>query len=218
MNRKLRDFFFKNQAMRAFLQGVEKRDERFIIQALRTIEFESGERVIRAGTLDKAVLFVAGGDLICFSQEGVERDIVYHEGTILGVEQFLFDKPWPVDILCNTQATVCKLTYENMLNLISTNALAASRLYKRIVRHYCFTQIYEKKKSNLGFFQYKNIEDDDLFIDFKLDLHQPAGHKDHKLFSLMSQARLPNERNNRSDMRRGAEQETMPYFLTDQFR
>lgn len=58
-----------------------------------------------------------------------------------------------------------------MLNLISTNALAASRLYKRIVRHYCFTQIYEKKKSNLGFFQYKNIEDDDLFIDFKLDLH-----------------------------------------------
>ena len=67
MNRKLRDFFFKNPAMRAFLHGIEKRDERFIIQALRTIEFESGERVIRAGTVDKCVLFVAGGDLICFS-------------------------------------------------------------------------------------------------------------------------------------------------------
>ena len=31
MNKKLRDFYFKNAAMRAFLQGIEKRDERFII-------------------------------------------------------------------------------------------------------------------------------------------------------------------------------------------
>ena len=152
MNRKLRDFFFKNQSMRAFLQGIEKRDERFIIQAMRTIEFESGERVIRAGTVDKSILFVAGGDLICFSYEGLDNDLMYREGTILGVEQFLFDKPWPADILCNTQATVCKLKYENMLNLISSNALAASRLYKRIMRHYCYTQIYEKKPSNLGLF------------------------------------------------------------------
>lgn len=31
MNKKLRDFYFKNASMRAFLQGIEKRDERFII-------------------------------------------------------------------------------------------------------------------------------------------------------------------------------------------
>jgi len=67
MNKKLRDFYFKNESMRAFLQGIEKRDERFIIQALRTIEFEAGERVIRRGSVDKSVLFVAGGELICFS-------------------------------------------------------------------------------------------------------------------------------------------------------
>jgi len=53
---------------------------------MRTIEFESGERIIRAGTIDKSVLFVAGGELICFSYEGVENDIVYREGTILGIE------------------------------------------------------------------------------------------------------------------------------------
>ena len=74
---------------------------------------------------------------------------------------------------------MCKLKYENMLNLISSNALAASRLYKRIMRHYCYTQIYEKKPSNLGLFQYKGLEDEDLMIDFKLDLHKPKGHKDH---------------------------------------
>ena len=66
-----------------------------------------------------------------------------------------------------------------MLNLISTNALAASRLYKRIMRHYSYQQIYEKKQSNLGLFQYKDLEDEDLMIDFKLDLHKPIGHKDH---------------------------------------
>ena len=72
--------------MRAFLQGVEKRDERFIVQAMRTIDFEAGEKVIRRGTWDKAVLFVAGGELICFSKEGVENDELYTEGTILGIE------------------------------------------------------------------------------------------------------------------------------------
>ena len=72
--------------MRAFLQGVEKRDERFIQQAMRIIEFEAGEKVIQRGTWDKSVLFVAGGDLICFSMEGVENDEVYTEGTILGIE------------------------------------------------------------------------------------------------------------------------------------
>lgn len=121
--------------------------------------------------MDKCVLFVAAGELICFSYEGVENDKVYTEGAILGVEQFLFDKPWNSDILCNKQATVCKLKYENMLNLIATNALSASRLYKRIMRHYCYMQIYEKKKSQMGLFQFSNLNDEDLFIDFKLDLH-----------------------------------------------
>lgn len=47
--------------MRAFLEGIEKRDERYIVQAMRTIEFECGERVIRKGTIDKSVLFLASG-------------------------------------------------------------------------------------------------------------------------------------------------------------
>ena len=132
------------------------------------------------------MLFVAGGQLIVFSYEGSENDRLYNEGSILGIEQFLFDKPWDVDILCNTQATVCKLKYENMLNLIQTNALAASKLYKRIMRHYCYMQIYEKKKSNIGLFNFKQIDDEDLFIDFKLDLHVKGPKPDDKkLFSLL---------------------------------
>ena len=172
--------------MRAFLLGIEKRDERFIVQAMRPIEFEPGERVIRKDTVDKSVLFVAGGSLICFSFDGLENDKVYKEGSILGIEQFLFDKPWEADLICDKQATICKLKYENMLNLISTNALAASRLYKRIMRHYCYMQIYEKKKTNISLFNFSKVDDDDLFIDFKLDLNpktrsayqKPAGAND----------------------------------------
>ena len=65
------------------------------------------------------MLFVASGELIIFSYEGVENDMTYKEGAIFGIEQLLFDKPWDSDILCNKQATVCKLKYENMLNLIA---------------------------------------------------------------------------------------------------
>ena len=74
MNKKLRDFYFKNEAMRAFLQGLEKRDERFVMQAMSIIEFEAGERVIRRDTIDKSVLFVAGGELIIFSFDGQHKN------------------------------------------------------------------------------------------------------------------------------------------------
>ena len=68
---------------------------------MRTIEFEAGERVIRRGTRDKSVLFLAGGELVSFSNCGSENDKIYTDGAILGIEQFLFDEPWDVDILCN---------------------------------------------------------------------------------------------------------------------
>lgn len=69
---------------------------------MRTIEFEAGERVIRRGTIDKCVLFLAGGELIGFSNNGSENDQIYTEGAILGVEEFLFDKPWEIDLMCNS--------------------------------------------------------------------------------------------------------------------
>jgi hypothetical protein len=94
--------------------------------------------------------------------------------------------------------------------------MSASRLYKRIMRHYCYMQIYEKKKSNMGLFKYSHLNDEDLFIEFKLDLHSMY-NKDAKLFDLLTQARRPEDRN-REKSRRGKEHETMPYFLTDQYK
>ena len=79
---------------------------------------------------------VAGGEIVAFNKD---ENVVYQEGAILGVEQFLFNKPWPGDIICNQQATLCKFTHANMVDMIQSNAQAASRLYKRIVRHYCYS-------------------------------------------------------------------------------
>lgn len=45
-----------------------------------------------------------------------------------------------------------------------------------------------------------------------------VGNKDHHLFDLMRQTRPPEHRGNRDEERRGREHETMPYFLTDQFK
>jgi hypothetical protein len=84
MSKKLRDFYFKNNQMRAFLKGVEKRDEKFIIQALKGTEVEAAERVIKKGTWDRCMLVVADGELIAFRDDG-END-VYTEGAILGIE------------------------------------------------------------------------------------------------------------------------------------
>ena len=68
-------------------------------------------------------------------------------------------------------------------------------------------------------FKHKDIQDDELFIDFKLDLHtNNMGNQDAHLFNLLRQSRPPEHRGNRDDERRGREHETMPYFLTSQFR
>ena len=56
------------------------------------------------------------------------------------------------------------------MNMVKSNVTAANRIYTCVMRHYCYMQIYEKKKANMGIFKFKNVSDEDLFIDFKLDL------------------------------------------------
>ena len=94
--------------------------------------------------------------------------------------------------------------------------MAAQRLFKRVMRHYCYMQIYEKKKSNLKFFTHKGLSDDDLFLDLKLDLDHSMADK--KLFDLSDQARGPDEIGSRASLAKGLEYEKMPYFVTTQFK
>lgn len=212
MTKKLRDFYFKNPSVRAFLKGIDKRDEKYIINAMSNIEMESGEAVVKKGCYERCLILVAGGELVSFSDS---ENTVYSEGAILGVEQFLFNKPWPEELICKQQATLCKFTHDKMVDMVTSNALAASRLYKRIVRHFCFQQIYAKKQENMHLFKFKNVEDDMLFIDFKLDVKQPG---QEEVMQLITQARPEENRHNRDKLLKEETTKIMPYFLTHQYQ
>jgi hypothetical protein len=79
---------------------------------------------------------------------------------------------------------VTKLSWETLIDLVPSQALTASRLYKRIMRHYCYMQLYDsgKKAQNQHLFDFKNLTDEDLMIDFKLSLKDT---KDKQLFNML---------------------------------
>ena len=96
--------------MRAFLNGVDKRDEKFIIQAFKGTEFETGDRILKKNTWDRSLFIVAEGEVIVFNEDGENQVLV--EGSIIGVEQLLFNKKWDCDMFCGVTAVVCKLKWE----------------------------------------------------------------------------------------------------------
>ena len=47
--------------MRAFLKGIDRKDEKYIMNSLKTTEFDPGDRLIRKATKDRAIIFIAQG-------------------------------------------------------------------------------------------------------------------------------------------------------------
>ena len=58
------------------------------------------------------------------------------------------------------------------------------------MRHYCYDQIYLRKQDNINMFRYKNVRDEDLFIDFKLDLSK---EKEVAVFESMCNPKMPGD-------------------------
>ena len=189
MTKRLREFYTKNPQIRAFLNGADKKDEKFIIQAMRNTEVETAERVIRQGAWDRSFLIVTSGKLMAFKQNGDNE--IYEEGAIIGIEQFLFNKQWADDLICASAAVISKVTWDSMQDMVRQNALAASRLYKCVMRHYCYAQLYDsgRKIENQHLFNHGELSDTDLMIDFKLDLRSAADPTHKHLFNMLAQAR-----------------------------
>jgi hypothetical protein len=72
-----------------------------------------------------------------------------------------------------------------MIDMSKNNPITAARIYKRIMRQYCYIQLYDsnRKKRNAHLYKYAKITDEDLMIDFRLD---PQVKSDGGLFSLLS--------------------------------
>ena len=84
MTANLRNFFFKNESMRAFMKGADKREERLIVQGMITSEVEDLEIVVHKGQMDRCLMFLSGGTLIRCNDQGPNEVLTI--GTILGVE------------------------------------------------------------------------------------------------------------------------------------
>lgn len=80
--KKLREFFMKDQIFRAFLFGLDRKDERYILQETKTMKFYAGDRVIRKGMRDRALYFVISGEF--FTLDG--HQTIFRQGAVIGSE------------------------------------------------------------------------------------------------------------------------------------
>jgi hypothetical protein len=60
----------KNQIIKTFLAGLDKRDERFLTSEIKAQQHDAGDRVIRAGTRDRAMFFIMAGSFMVLDERG----------------------------------------------------------------------------------------------------------------------------------------------------
>eukprot|EP00347_Sterkiella_histriomuscorum_P003182 403365276 len=202
--KKVRDFILKNQLVRAFLKGIDRKDEKFIMNAMRTTEFDPAERLIRKHTKDRSIIFIASGQFMAFKDT---ENVIYKEGAILGITEFLRDDEWPNDIICSSAGMICKFSFESLLDMINTSPMSAIKMLRRIIRHQCYDYIYQKKLTERKSFEFFQVEDEDLFIDLKLNYQNEKERELAKLFNKPKPKEV-----------KGKEFETMPFFLSDEFK
>lgn len=101
LQKKIRDFFLKNEIFRTFLNGMDKRDERVFIVDIKAKQFNAGERVVNERTKDRALLIVMSGQFVAMDEQSYpDRGNVYKTGALLGIDQFLNDEFWPCNLIC----------------------------------------------------------------------------------------------------------------------
>lgn len=95
-------------------------------------------------------------------------------GTVIGMEQFLHDKPWDFDLSCQQDGIVAKYSHAAFELQKTSNVQSCSHIFNRIIRHRLYDLIYQRK--NDRFFFKDNMEttinnyeliDTDYFIDFQ---------------------------------------------------
>ena len=85
--------------------------------------------------------------------------------------------------------------------------ISAIRMLRRIIRHQCYDYIYQKKLNEKKSFEFFQVEDEDLFIDLKLNYQNEKEKEFARLFN-----KPPPE------LKKGREFESMPFFLSDEFK
>ena len=183
---------------------MDRRDEKQLLNVMRTTEFDPAERLIRKNTKDRTILFVAAGQFMAFKDSENE---IYKEGAILGVSEFLRDDEWKHDIICSQAGIIIRFSYDSLQDLTKIAPVTAIKMLRRIIRHQCYAYIYNRKLTEKKNFEFFHVDDEDLFIDLKLNFDN---QKDREMATLFNKPP--------PQIKKGREFETMPFFLTEEFK
>ena len=101
---------------------------------------------------------------------------MFKSGAILGVDQFLENDRWDMDIICEDDGSIIgKIDYDTFVELKETQAASAIKFYNRLMRHKSYELIYEKKNNEEYFVDRMEKEmarmalsDGDLLCDLRL--------------------------------------------------
>ena len=75
-----------HERIRAFLKGIERRDEKMLLLQLLPLEMTPSQRILRKNTFDRSIFIVGTGEVTLF---GSTQNIVLKEGGIFGCNEFL---------------------------------------------------------------------------------------------------------------------------------
>ena len=92
--KKVREFFTKDQVIRTFMAGFDRKDERLFMNDVKGSNSQPGDRIIRRGTKDRSLYFVISGKYIGLGEDYPAKKETYKAGAIIGVTQFLHDDKW----------------------------------------------------------------------------------------------------------------------------
>ena len=86
----MRDFFLKNQVFKQFLSGIDKKDERFILNEMQIQSFKPGDRIVRNDTRERALFIVVSGKVFglrgfdYYTMPSGHEPTVFISGAVIG--------------------------------------------------------------------------------------------------------------------------------------
>jgi len=173
--KKVREFFNKNNIIKTFLNGLDKRDERVFLTDIKASGFVAGDRVIRINSKDRALYFVVAGSFFAIDDSYPNKGPTYKAGAVLGIDQFLKDDYWNIDLICSEDGIIGRYEYDSFDAIKYNNAATASKIYNRVIRFKCYQMLYNYKNNKEYFSDRINnkatkmgLEDEDYFIDLQL--------------------------------------------------
>ena len=106
---------------------------------------------------------------------------------------------------------MCRFSNEALLDMIHHSPMSAVKMVRRIIRHQCYEYIYQHKLEQKQQFEFFHIQDEDLFIDLKLNYQNDHEREIQAMFSKTNKEPL-------AAIQKGREFETRPFFLSDEFK